>query len=130
MSPVVTAWKNQIAHARGQPVDDDAAYWRRKLRNAKDEEHRQSILMQIDYVAWDIGAINVENVGDQPSSDPEAQRFYASATGQLVSFRAMTEYVLGIFLCWLAWYTGDKVKRGTASKIPASHMRKFNGVPR
>ncbi len=86
VSPVVTAWKHQIAHARDEPVDDDAAYWRRKLRNAKDEEHRQSILMQIDYVAWDIGAINVENVGDQPSSDPEAQRFYASATGQLVSF--------------------------------------------
>ena len=86
VSPVVTAWKHQIAQARGEPVDDDAAYWRRKLRNARDEEHRQSILMQIDYVAWDIGAINVENVGDQPSSDPEAQRFYASATGQLVSF--------------------------------------------
>ncbi len=84
--PVVSAWKKEIAAARDEPVDDDAAYWRRRLRNAGDEEDRQSILQQIDYAAWDIGAINVENIGDQPSSDPEAQRFYASATGQLVTF--------------------------------------------
>jgi hypothetical protein len=32
----------------------------------------------------------------------------------------MIEYILGIFLCWLAWFTGDKVKRRTASKIPGS----------
>ena len=79
--PVVVAWKIEIAAARNEPVDDDAAYWRRALRNAKTEEQRQSILMQIEYAAWDIGAINVENIGDQPSSDPEARRFYASATG-------------------------------------------------
>lgn len=36
-------------------------------------------------VAWKISAINVDNIGDQPSSDPEAQRFHASATGQLVT---------------------------------------------
>lgn len=84
--PVVAAWKKEIATARDEPVDDDAAYWRRSLRNARDEEHRQSILEQIEYAAWDIGAINVENIGDQPSSDPEARRFYASATGLLVTF--------------------------------------------
>ena len=84
--PVVSAWKKEIATARDEPVDDDAAYWRRSLRNAKDENHRQSILEQIDYAAWDIGVINVENIGDQPSSDPEARQFYASATGQLVNF--------------------------------------------
>ena len=84
--PVVTAWKKEIAAAKGEPVDDDAAYWRRRLRNARNEKHRQSILEQIDYAAWDIGAINVENIGDQPSSDPEAQQFYASATGQLLAF--------------------------------------------
>jgi len=84
--PVVTAWKKEIARARGEPVDDDAAYWRRALRNAKTEEHRQSILEQIDYAAWDIGAINVDQIGDPPSSDPQARRFYANATGQLVSF--------------------------------------------
>ena len=79
--PVVSAWKKEIATAKGEPVDDDAAFWRRSLRNAKDEKHRQSILEQIDYAAWDIGAINVESIGDQPSSDPEARQFYASATG-------------------------------------------------
>ncbi len=93
--PVVVAWKKEIATARNEPVDDDAAYFRRALRNAKTEEQRQSILAQIDYAAWDIGAINVENVGDPPSSDPEARRFYASATGQLVTF---TEHLVE----WLA----------------------------
>ena len=62
--PVVTAWKNEIARARNEPVDDDAAYWRRTLRNAKTEEQRQTVLEQIDYAAWDIGATNVENIGD------------------------------------------------------------------
>ncbi len=84
--PVVVAWRKEIATARNEPVDDDAAYWRRALRNAKTEEQRQSILEQIDYAAWDIGAINVENIGDKPSSDPEARLFHASTTGQLVSF--------------------------------------------
>ncbi len=84
--PVVVAWRKEIATARNEPVDDDAAYWRRSLRNAKTEEQRQSILEQIDYAAWDIGAINVENIGDAPSSDPEARLFHAGATGQLVSF--------------------------------------------
>ena len=82
--PVVAAWKKRIAAARNEPIDDDAAYWRRTLRNAKTEEQRQSILEQIDYAAWDIGAINVENIGDPPSSDPEARRFYGTATGALV----------------------------------------------
>ncbi len=31
--PVVSAWKKEIATARDEPVDDDAAYWRRRLRN-------------------------------------------------------------------------------------------------
>ncbi len=84
--PVVTAWKKEIAAAKDEPVDDDAAYWRRRLRNARDEEHRRSILEQIEYAAWDIGAINVENIGDPPTSDPEARQFYASATGLLVTF--------------------------------------------
>ena len=88
--PVVTGWKKDIAAARNEPVDDDAAYWRRKLRYAKTEEQRRAILEQIDFAAWDIGAINVENIGDAPSSDPEAQRFYASATGQLVN---LTEHL-------------------------------------
>ncbi len=84
--PIVVAWKKEIATARNEPVDDDAAYWRRALRNAKNEKQRQMILEQIDDAAWDIGAINVENIGDAPSSDPEAVRFYFSATGALVPF--------------------------------------------
>jgi integrase len=84
--PIVGAWKKDLAAARNEPVDDDAAYWRRTLRDAKTDEQRQSILEQIDHAAWDIGAINVENIGDNPSSDPEAQRFYARATGQIVKF--------------------------------------------
>jgi hypothetical protein len=30
----------------------------------------------------------------------------------------LIEYVLGIFLCWLAWHIGDNVKRGTATMMP------------
>ena len=83
VGPVIAAWRSEIARARQEP-NDDAAFFRRALRNAKTEEQRQSILEQIDYAAWDIGAINVENIGDKPSSDPEARRFYAVATGALV----------------------------------------------
>jgi integrase len=84
--PVVVAWKKEIATARNEPPDDDAAFWRRALRNAKTDEQRRTMLEGIEYAAWDIGATNVENIGDPPSSDPEARRFYASATGQLVQF--------------------------------------------
>ncbi len=83
VGPVIAPWRSEIARARQEP-NDDAAFFRRALRNAKTEEQRQAILEQIDYAAWDIGAINVENIGDKPSSDPEARRFYAVATGALV----------------------------------------------
>ncbi len=73
VGPVIAAWRSEIARARQEP-NDDAAFFRRALRNAKTEEQRQTILMQIDYAAWDIGAINVE-IGEQPSSDPEARQF-------------------------------------------------------
>ncbi len=102
---VVAAWKKEIATARNEP--DDIVAWRpnfvvrgrsfpqppisanamrRALQNAKTEEQRQRILEEIDDAAHWIGAVNVENVGEAPSSDPEAQRFYASATGALVPF--------------------------------------------
>jgi hypothetical protein len=29
-------------------------------------------------------------------------------------------YVIGLFLCWMAYFAGDKVERSTASKIPGS----------
>ena len=79
--PIVAEWQRQIALAGGEEAaKDDPAFWRDALRRAKDDEHRQSILMQIDYAAWDIGAINVD-IGERPSSDPEARRFYAEAIG-------------------------------------------------
>jgi integrase len=84
--PIITAWKREIAEARGDPVDDDAAFWRRKLRNTSNEKQRRQILEEIDFAAWEIGAINVENIGDPPSSAPEARQFYASATGQRTAF--------------------------------------------
>jgi len=42
---------------------------------------------QIDDAAWDVGAVNVENIGDNPFNDPEAREFYACATRQLERFR-------------------------------------------
>ncbi|MCH8112158.1 MAG: hypothetical protein IH905_09440, partial [Proteobacteria bacterium] len=102
---VVSAWKGQIESAKG---DDGDMWWepipsvvrgrtfsrppvsakelQRALRNAKTEEERQAVLHEIEMTAWDIGSVNVENVGDPPSSDPEAQRFAAIATGALVQF--------------------------------------------
>ena len=32
----------------------------------------------------------------------------------------MVEYGIGILLCWMAWYTGEKVKRGVAARLPGS----------
>jgi hypothetical protein len=84
--PVVAAWKKDIAAARNELVEDDAAFLRRALRNARDEEHRQSISEQIEIEADDIGSINVENIGDQPSSDPVARRFHGVASGALIQF--------------------------------------------
>ncbi len=81
-APLIAQWKGEIAAARGEvAAKDDARYWRDALRRAKDDQQRAAIMEQIDMVAWDIGAINVENIGDKPSSDPEARRFYAEATG-------------------------------------------------
>lgn len=83
--PVVAEWQHQIATARGEEAaTDDPAYWRSALRRAATDEERDSILEQIELEAWDIGAINVDNIGDPPSSDPEAREFYAQATGARV----------------------------------------------
>lgn len=93
-------WRKQIRAARrGEPIglngrrggpqpDHDAAVWLRRLREAPSEEERGSILEQIDMAAWQIGSMNVEHVGDRPSSAPEAQQFYATATGQVVALDA------------------------------------------
>lgn len=84
--PVILAWKNDIAAARNEPVVDDAMHLLRALRNAKTKEQRQLIQHEIDDKAYWIGAINVDNVGDDPTSNPEAQLFHARATGHLVNF--------------------------------------------
>ncbi len=102
---VVAAWKKEIATARNEP--DDIVAWqpdfvvrgrsfprppvsanalRRALQNAKSEEQRQTILDEIEEAAHWIGAVNVDQIGQAPSSDPEAQRFYATATGALIPF--------------------------------------------
>ena len=119
--PVVLAWKKDIATAKGEPVDDDAAFWRRSLRNARDKKHRQSILEQIDYAAWGIGAINVDNIGDQPSSDPEARQFYASATGQLVN---LTEHLDE----WLSTSSATAKTQDMHRSVVKSFAREFQLV--
>ena len=103
---VVAKWKREIANAKGEDVVDivwqptnsgvrrskvppspvSAFDLRRQLQAAKTEEKRQTILDQIERVAWDIGAIHVDNVGDKPSSSTEARLFAASATGARVGF--------------------------------------------
>lgn len=84
--PIVAEWQRKIAIARGEEIaTDDAAYWRGALRRATDPEKKASILRQIERAADEIGMENVE-IGSQPSSDPEARRFYAAATGALVAF--------------------------------------------
>lgn len=74
----------QAASSEADRQRPDAEFWRRALREAKTEADRNTIEEQIQMIAWDIGAANVENIGDNPSSDPTAQRFYAEATGARV----------------------------------------------
>ena len=84
-APLIAQWKAEISRAREEPNHNDAKFWRDKLRRAPDDEQRAAVMNQIDMAAWDIGAINVENIGDRPSGDPEARRFYAEAIGAVVS---------------------------------------------
>ena len=92
-APKIAHWKSAIAKAREEPNHNDARYYRDALRRAKDDRQRDAIMEEIDMMAWDIGATNVENIGDQPSSDPEAQRFYFEATGALVPTTAGMRYL-------------------------------------
>jgi integrase len=83
-------WKADIDRARaGLPGaartrDDDAAFFRRSLRNAGTGEQRGGVLEHIERVADEIGMISVDHIGQAPSSAPEARAFYAEATGQVV----------------------------------------------
>ena len=83
-APLIAQWKVQIARLREEPNHNDAKFWRDALRRAPDEKQRAVIMDQIDIAAWAIGAVNVENIGDPPSRDPEARQFYAEATGARV----------------------------------------------
>lgn len=83
-APIIAQWKGEIARAREEPNHNDAKFWRDALRRVETPEARALVMEQIDMAAWDIGAVNVENIGDPPSSDPEARRFYSEATGALI----------------------------------------------
>jgi integrase len=118
--PIVAEWQRQIALARGEDAaKNDAKFWRDALRRAKTEEQRHTTLEQIDAEASDIGAINVENIGDPPSSNPEAQRFYAEATGAIVS---TTEFLD-------EWLTSLQVKDKTAKMRRATIGRLADKFP-
>lgn len=82
-APIIARWKSDIATARDEPDSNDAKFWRDALRRTKTPEERQEVLSQIDAAAWDMGAVNVPTIGDAPSSDPQARRFHAEATGTL-----------------------------------------------
>jgi len=37
----------------------------------------------------------------------------------------MIEYVFGMLLCWIGYYSGDKVHRGKALRVPGSQREKL-----
>ena len=103
-APLIAQWKAEISRAREEPNHNDARYWRDALWRAKDDQQRADIMEKIDMVMWGIGAINVENIDDQPSRDPEARRFYAEAIGLLVPTNEHLE----------EWLSSSQVKDKTA----------------
>ena len=118
--PIVAEWQRQVALARGEDAaKNDAKFWRDALRRAKTEEQRHTILEQIDAEAWDIGAVSVDQIGQPPSSSPEAQRFYAEATGAIVS---TTEFLD-------EWLTSLQVKEKTAKMRRATIGRLADKFP-
>ncbi len=118
-APLIAQWKATIARKREEPNHDDAKFWRDALRHAKDDQQRANILEQIEMVAWDIGAINVENIGDPPSSDPEARRFYGEAIGALVSTSEHLE----------EWLSSSQIKDKTAKMRRSTIGRLFEKFP-
>jgi integrase len=89
---VIAAWKRDIAAARGEPNDDDAAWHRRALRNAKTPKERNLALELLQDAADDIALTYID--GEQKLSDvPEAQAFYR---------RAMSSELLTDLEAWLA----------------------------
>ena len=118
-APLIAQWKAEIARAREEPNHNDAKFWRDALRREKDDEHRQLILEQIVDAADHIGSINVEHIGNLPSSGPEAQRFYAEATGVLVP---ITEHLE-------EWLSSSQIKDKTAKMRRATLGRLAEKFP-
>ena len=88
--PVVSRWKKDIATAKGEPVEEDAAYFRRRLRNAKSDSERESILERIDHEADEIG-YSLADIGVAPSKVPEAVDFFNRATGNFTPFTELLD---------------------------------------
>lgn len=78
---VVGAWKKEIAEARGQPDENDALYWRALLKKEQDPKRRARILEMIHEAAELVGMETIEEIGMDPTSSPEARKFYAEAVG-------------------------------------------------
>ncbi|MGK2873436.1 MAG: tyrosine-type recombinase/integrase [Alphaproteobacteria bacterium] len=117
----IVDWQRQIDAARGEAIAQakpnalqyDPAYWRDALRWARTPGDRAAIEEQIDMVAWEIGATNVDNIGDPPSTNPEAVQFYFEATGDRV---ATMEYLD-------EWIKSQQVKAKTAKMRRATIER-------
>ena len=86
---VVAQWRDMFKRvARGEPIEvrpRSAEWFLAALRAAKTTEARDRILEEITDEAYDVGSVNVEQIGMSPYKDPEAQRFYAKAVGAVVS---------------------------------------------
>lgn len=93
--PIVAEWKREIASARNEPIEDDAAFLARQLRVARTEAKRFAIQEKIESEAWDIGSVNVDEVGQPSTSNSEARSFAAEAYGSRESFTAYLEEWLG-----------------------------------
>lgn len=121
---VVAGWKYQLTEPPWPPgVGRKGSYPRpsplalfQALRRAGNEEERRLVLEEIAREADDIGALNVE-IGDLPSTDPEARRYYAIATSGLATFDAHVE-------AWLAtWDVADKTKDMARGDVAAFATR-------
>jgi integrase len=79
--PFLTAWRRQIAEARGQQFvpADDAPFFRRALSKARSEAEREAIRAVIWDEAYEVGSAHADPDQD-PTDAPEAADFYARAT--------------------------------------------------
>jgi integrase len=80
VGPIVATWQSRIAEAKGEPPADDAAFFRRALRNASSDADRANIMQQVSDHADALGALAVP-LGSLPSGATEARDFYSGATG-------------------------------------------------